>query len=56
MLQRVEEVKELQDEVSQLRADVQPLLRNRPPKQFIKGDGKGNDSDVNKWGVRNAYR
>ncbi|XP_046569599.1 coiled-coil domain-containing protein 154-like [Haliotis rubra] len=53
---RVEEVKELQDEVSQLRADVQPLLRNRPPKQFIKGDGKGNDSDVNKWGVRNAYR
>ncbi|KAL5018368.1 hypothetical protein ScPMuIL_004090 [Solemya velum] len=57
---RIEELKNIQDELDKLKAAVEPLIKKPFPKVFVKDPGKeagsSDDPDVNKWGVYNAYR
>ncbi|XP_013381950.1 neurofilament heavy polypeptide isoform X5 [Lingula anatina] len=60
---RVEEVKNLQDELNRLRGLVDPLLTSgSEPKVFVKPTGASKEeaesqaSSVNRWGVYSAYK
>lgn len=58
ILQRIEEIRGLQDEIIRVQGMMQPLI-HRHSKHFIKDDryaNPGTSSNVNSWVVYNAYR
>lgn len=63
LIQRVEEIKSIQDEVILLRSLIEPLVKNKPEaKLFVKDPNvdpktdENNAEDINKWDVHNAYK
>lgn len=59
ILQRIEEIRGLQDEIIRLQGMMQPLI-HRHSKHFVKDDRYANSGssspNVNRWVVYNAYR
>lgn len=52
VLQRSEEIEKLKEEIAILRTAIEPLVKKPLNKNFV----KGNDDDVNRHSVANAYR